>query len=858
MIAEGWVPRPRLFDVLSTGPKVRVIAAPSGFGKTTLLRGWVDVAATEHRTLVWVALSSQISSRRGFWQLVATSAARRGDIDADVYRALTRAIEVLDDPVPTMQRFFDGRGPTLLVLDAYEHLRTITDQIDDDLVRLVASVTGLELVVTTRAPTRLSGDVLVMRGLTRVIDEADLRFTADEVEQLLALHAPHAVDAAERITRDTQGYPLGVRAVAYAFERLGSMPSFESRAWQRLVTEDLKSQLADPALVDFVLDTSVPPYFDVALARELTGVDDVERVLAELAWNGFGRWIPYTDERPAFQYVDSVRDVLVGQLRAGQPKRYERAAGITAASLHRNGDDDFALSLAIDARQYDLASSICRSLVVSNPDIYTTDKFERHLRRVPRRLLPRYPVLAFILGMVHASNAATRATATEYFRIAAEHALDRIGELTPRETLYQHIGREVSLRYLGRTQQAGAAAAASLEFLDSMSVADRDELSEFLAMALSIMAYSLFQSGDIARAGIVVDQATTSAVTPWWRNYALGFAAGIHALNGRGPEARAALATIEPDAWDLGYVRRVPHALGITGQATLLLDRFDFAGALEAYGSVEWLLDVAESWPFINWVMMHARLGLGEAGIEAHRIEEAISGTPPRPGLGPNVATAALANTLAVLWLADGRIAKAHPLLRTKTPFPGQLAPGRLLAQLVTDDPALAVRNIPGMLAEPGHTVRSAAAVDTLGAAAALRAGNDKTAVELLGRAASRFQLYGVRAHLMYLPNVDLDALRTLAQATNSSVCETYLAGCPVTPIRTNDAAAVRLTPREIAVLSTWAQHRTRAEVAKALFVSANTVRSQLHSAYRKLGVTTKDAAIQRAIELDLLHRTNS
>lgn len=56
-------------------------------------------------------------------------------------------------------------------------------------------------------------------------------------------------------------------------------------------------------------------------------------------------------------------------------------------------------------------------------------------------------------------------------------------------------------------------------------------------------------------------------------------------------------------------------------------------------------------------------------------------------------------------------------------------------------------------------------------------------------------------------------------------------------------------------MLSTWARYRTRDELASALFVSANTVKSQLNSAYRKLGVTTKDAAIQRVIELDLLRR---
>lgn len=104
------------------------------------------------------------------------------------------------------------------------------------------------------------------------------------------------------------------------------------------------------------------------------------------------------------------------------------------------------------------------------------------------------------------------------------------------------------------------------------------------------------------------------------------------------------------------------------------------------------------------------------------------------------------------------------------------------------------MRDIVGLLAEPGHTVRSAAAVDTLGAAAP-RAGNDRTAIELLERAASRHQLFGTRTHLLYVPDADLDALRELAAAHHSTACEAYLTGRLATPIRAVESAPVLLTP---------------------------------------------------------------
>lgn len=852
MADTGVVPRQRLFDLVAGPPKVRVLLAPSGFGKTTLLESWAETQSSSGRRLVWVALTAGIRTRRSFWQLVGASAARRGDVDPATYKQVMARLGVAPDPVTVIAELLDACGPTLVVLDAYEHVRDVAAEVDADIVRLAATVDALEFVVTTRAATRLSDEVLVMRGAVRVIDDADLRFTADEVERLLDRHAPHATASAERIALDTRGYPLGVRAVTYALRRLPGAPAFDGAAWRRLVTEDLRSQIGDPRLLELVLDTSVPPYFDRELARQLSGTADVDQALTELAWNGFGRWIPYAREHPVFQYVDSVRDVVRGQLRVDQPERYRRAAGIAAAWLQQHSDPALALTLAIDGRDYGLAARICRSLAAADAAIYTSDLFERQLRRVPSRQLPEHPVLAFMLGMAYSANSATRASAPQYFRIAAEHALDRIDQLSPGEAFAQHLGREVCLRYLGRSTEAGAEADTAVALLDSMPAADRDGLGESVSMGLSVLAYSRLQVGDVDRAGALADRAATMALDPWWKNYALGYAAGLHALNGRGPDARAALASMDPLAWAGGGQRRIPHALGLTGEATLRLDDLDFDGATHAYDAGAWLLDVADSWPFITWVLAHARLGMGEAEAEARRIEAALATSPPPPGLGPNLATAALRNALAILWLAAGNAGNAGAVLRGATPFPAQLAPARLLHRLVTGDPRLALRGVAGMLAEQGHTIRSAAAVDTLGAVAAQRGGDEPTALKLLERAATRHQRFGVRAQLLYVPHCDLDALRDLAARRHSTVSEAYLAGPIASPIAGAGAAAVVLTPREIEVLRAWARLRTRTEVANALFVSTNTVRTQLSSAYRKLGVTTKDAAIQRAIELDL------
>jgi ATP/maltotriose-dependent transcriptional regulator MalT len=75
----------------------------------------------------------------------------------------------------------------------------------------------------------------------------------------------------------------------------------------------------------------------------------------------------------------------------------------------------------------------------------------------------------------------------------------------------------------------------------------------------------------------------------------------------------------------------------------------------------------------------------------------------------------------------------------------------------------------------------------------------------------------------------------------------------PVGPLLSSETVVPVLTPRELVVLGTRARSRSLQEVAVRLTVSQNTVKTQLHSAYRKLGVSNATQAVARAIDLGLI-----
>jgi LuxR family maltose regulon positive regulatory protein len=61
------------------------------------------------------------------------------------------------------------------------------------------------------------------------------------------------------------------------------------------------------------------------------------------------------------------------------------------------------------------------------------------------------------------------------------------------------------------------------------------------------------------------------------------------------------------------------------------------------------------------------------------------------------------------------------------------------------------------------------------------------------------------------------------------------------------------LTPAELRLLPYLQTHLTAAEIGERLFVSKNTVSTQMASTYRKLGATTRGGAVERALEIGLL-----
>ena len=194
----------------------------------------------------------------------------------------------------------------------------------------------------------------------------------------------------------------------------------------------------------------------------------------------------------------------------------------------------------------------------------------------------------------------------------------------------------------------------------------------------------------------------------------------------------------------------------------------------------------------------------------------------------------------AMLALQLGRGSQAHRLLDRADPH---LAYTQLIlaaAHLYTGHNEQALQQASGLR----HQTRGFRLMElrrlSIVSTAQYQCGQTNEALSTLQYAAALPRGLGPTEIALFKPTIQRFAEKRIkgwpAHSDNHS---TFLIGIPQT--------AATLTPRETEIVKHLAQNRTRAEIAKELFVSQNTVKTQLRSIFRKLEVTSAAGAIRES-----------
>src|SRR5712692_3663632 len=332
-VRSDLVARPRLTNQLQLGIQrpLTLIAAPAGFGKTTLLSTWL-----EHASLpaAWISLEHDDDDLTRFWSSVFTALSRVHPGSGASALALLQASTL--SPLPPIETvltvWINGltalQNEVVLVFDDY-HLIT-TQPIHHSVTYLVDHLPHqLHLVIATRADPPLPLARLRTRGHLTEIRAADLRFTAEETAAFLTRAHGLELSAQDIATLEarTEGWIAGLQLAALSMQGRKDISAFleaftgSHRYIIDYLVEEVLARQLEPVQT-FLLQTAILERLQGSLCEAVMGQPGGEasgQAMLEQVEQANLFLTPLDDERLWYRYHQLFTEALRHRLQRSQP-----------------------------------------------------------------------------------------------------------------------------------------------------------------------------------------------------------------------------------------------------------------------------------------------------------------------------------------------------------------------------------------------------------------------------------------------------------------------------------------------------------------------------------------------------------
>lgn len=257
-----------------------------------------------------------------------------------------------------------------------------------------------------------------------------------------------------------------------------------------------------------------------------------------------------------------------------------------------------------------------------------------------------------------------------------------------------------------------------------------------------------------------------------------------------------------------------------------------------------------EQWPFVTWARVRHAL-LRQEPEQALALLDALQTHYPQTAESDGLYAALLHVLRAETELALGRGNRARAALLEARPtaYFGQVTEARIALLSGNDDDAAKIAATTA--ARPDLNRRARLEALLIQAVAELRRGQSTAACTCVQRVVGMMADDAPQAAILAVPR---SAIRGLAAALPDAAPLAELRDALAVPdLYPKAVDLIQLTERENVVLHRLAEGMNRQQLAHNLFVSENTVKSQVRTLYAKLGVTSRTDAVARAHDLGLL-----
>jgi ATP/maltotriose-dependent transcriptional regulator MalT len=348
------VPRQRILDRLGSGPrpKLVLIHAPAGYGKSTLAAQWVETLNRQGIKTAWLAIDSDDDNTVWFLAHLIEAIRRTAPDLAD---ALQHQFEGhLENTQPyvlnaLINSLHSDKQTLAMVMEDW-HRVTNAETTNALAYLLENGCHHLHLIVTSRTRSGLPLSALAVQGELVEIDSSLLKFDVAESQALLIDQCGLDLTPADIVELEdsTDGWAAALQLASLSLrghpDPAALIENLSGR--HKAIGDYLASNVLDslePDLLDFLLSTCITKQICSGLATALTDSRYSQRVLEEIEKRDL--FLRRTDtEGSWFQYHHLFADYLMHRL--------ERDAQDRIPELHRTAARWFAehqmLSQAVD------------------------------------------------------------------------------------------------------------------------------------------------------------------------------------------------------------------------------------------------------------------------------------------------------------------------------------------------------------------------------------------------------------------------------------------------------------------------------------------------------------------------------
>ena len=862
------VPRARLTHP-QDAPRLILVCAPAGYGKTTLLASWAkDMPAP----VAWLSLDSGDNDSLQFLRHFITAIqACYPDFGATITGMLGNT------PLPSVGEMMRSlvnqlcslNGRLCLILD---DLHLVSDAAVHQAIAFLVDnhLPQLQLIIAGRCnpPFPLAR----LRGQRQVLEyrASDLRFTLEEVgifcNDLMQLDLPQ--QQVETLAQRTEGWIVGLQLAAVSMHSISDKPEFiDSFAGDNrhitdfLLDEVLRSRSEE--MQGFLLQTSLLERFNASLCDAVTGRADSRLMLDEM--ERANMFIVGLDhQRIWYRYHHLFTSLLQSRLRGTDPDLARMLYRRASQWCDANGLLTDAIDYAIKAEDFVYAADLMEkhgSQLFSHGQISTVLSWTQCL---PTPLLAQRPALSmmcawgsFYMDDLVAMDRHIRMVAVRIDSF--EHAPFGSGERAMWGQLA--LMRGCRLAYNGNIDGAKAQLHTALA-----SLCPERTLHRAAAVYLGV---TYFVTGELDHAQPLLEQHASiaqfkyNALVPI--TAALGLAR-LHLLRGNLVAARQVYHKAMREALAVGLHDFPACGMLHIGLGELAYLMNDLAAAEQhLMRGVEMTavgMQYVNTWGRI--LLAQTRLAAGTAGPDLNADSEALLSQYAGRFV---VDLPPLSAAIGRLWLSQNRLDAVKQWAdAAQLPLDTPLAIGREAEYLVlaryfiaSRQPARSLALLDAIHPAVEHGKRQAVVIE-IGILKALSLQVQGRVCEAL---AALQQCVALAEHvsLLRLFINDGAALRVLlmklARGNDYTAYAHYLLSHIAPESAANDVGNATPLPslfskKEKQVVTYIVKGNSNQEIAQALFISPNTVHSHMKSIYAKLGVNSRLQAIERLRELGI------